>query len=220
MPGYVAFLRGMNVGGHRISGGELCAAFEELGFEDVSTFRASGNVIFAAGDDGKKATGKSSTGKSSAGSTGKSSAGKSSAGKSPPEGKSPTERETAARIEKGLGAALGYEVPVFLRTAGELRKIAAHEPFEESVVEASKGKLQVAMFSAKPTGAARKEVLAMASEEDRLAFGDRELYWLPSGGILDSVLDFNKAIRNLVGPMTTRTKNTIEQITTKYFSSN
>jgi uncharacterized protein (DUF1697 family) len=189
MPGYVAFLRGMNVGGHRISGGELCAAFEELGFDEVSTFRASGNVIFAAGDDGRKAA-----------------------------GKSPTEAEMATRIEKGLGAALGYEVPVFLRTAGEVRKIAAHRPFARSLVESSQGKLQVAMFSAKPTAPARKEVLAMASEEDRLAFGDRELYWLPSGGILDSVLDFNKAIRKLLGPMTTRTKNTVEQITTKYFA--
>jgi uncharacterized protein (DUF1697 family) len=179
----------MNVGGHRISGGELCAAFEELGFEEVSTFRASGNVIFAAGDDGRKAA-----------------------------GKSPAETETATRIEKGLGAALGYEVPVFLRTAGEVRKIAAHRPFARSLVESSKGKLQVAMFSAKPTAPAREEVLAMASEEDRLAFGDRELYWLPSGGILDSVLDFNKAIRKLLGPMTTRTKNTVEQITTRYFA--
>jgi uncharacterized protein (DUF1697 family) len=187
MLGYVAFLRGMNVGGHRISGGELCAAFEELGFEDVSTFRASGNVIFAAGDGMEAA------------------------------GKPPTEIETAERIEKGLRGALGYEVPVFLRTAGEVRKIAAHQPFPQSLLEASKGKLQVAMFSAKPAVPARKEVLGMASDEDRLAFGDRELYWLPSGGMLDSELDF-KVIGKLLGVMTTRTKNTIEQVAAKYFA--
>lgn len=43
---YVAFLRGMNVGGHRITNAELQAAFAELGLPDAATFRASGNVIF------------------------------------------------------------------------------------------------------------------------------------------------------------------------------
>jgi uncharacterized protein (DUF1697 family) len=76
----------------------------------------------------------------------------------------------------------------------------------------------VAMLSARGSAQARGEVLEMASDEDRLAFGDRELYWLPSGGILDSVLDFNKAITELLGPITTRTMNTVEQIATKYFA--
>jgi hypothetical protein len=84
---------------------------------------------------------------------------------------------------------------------------------------ASQGKLQVAMLSAQPSPQARQEVLALASDEDRLAFGDRELYWLPSGGILDSVLDFNKGVAKLLGPVTTRTKNTVEQVAAKYFAS-
>jgi uncharacterized protein (DUF1697 family) len=46
--GHVAFLRGMNVGGHRITNEELKRAFEALGMIDVATFRASGNVIFTA----------------------------------------------------------------------------------------------------------------------------------------------------------------------------
>lgn len=44
---YVAFLRGMNLGKRRIKNEELRAHFEAMGFEDVATFRASGNVIFA-----------------------------------------------------------------------------------------------------------------------------------------------------------------------------
>jgi uncharacterized protein (DUF1697 family) len=48
MSAYVAFLRGMNVGGHRLSNGELRAHFAAMGFADVATFRASGNVVFAA----------------------------------------------------------------------------------------------------------------------------------------------------------------------------
>lgn len=44
----MAFLRGMNLGKRRIKNDELRAEFEALGFEDVATFRASGNVIFGA----------------------------------------------------------------------------------------------------------------------------------------------------------------------------
>ena len=46
MPRYAAFLRGINVGGTRISKDDLCAPFHALGLEEVTTFRASGNVIF------------------------------------------------------------------------------------------------------------------------------------------------------------------------------
>lgn len=48
MPKYVAFLRGMNLGRRRIKNPELCAAFEDMGFENVSAFLASGNVVFDA----------------------------------------------------------------------------------------------------------------------------------------------------------------------------
>jgi uncharacterized protein (DUF1697 family) len=45
---YVAFLGGINVGGHRVTMERLRAEFEALGFTEVSTFIASGNVVFDA----------------------------------------------------------------------------------------------------------------------------------------------------------------------------
>jgi len=48
MPRYIALLRGLNVGGHRIKMDRLRGLFEALGFDDVATFIASGNVIFSA----------------------------------------------------------------------------------------------------------------------------------------------------------------------------
>lgn len=48
MPRYAAFLRGINVGGTRITKDELCAPLTAIGLEDVTTFRASGNLIFEA----------------------------------------------------------------------------------------------------------------------------------------------------------------------------
>jgi uncharacterized protein (DUF1697 family) len=46
---YVAFLRAVNVGARRVSMDRLRGIFEELGFEGVSTYIASGNVVFEAG---------------------------------------------------------------------------------------------------------------------------------------------------------------------------
>jgi uncharacterized protein (DUF1697 family) len=126
-------------------------------------------------------------------------------------------RDLAAKLAKALESTLGYDVGVFLRTAGELAEIAAHQPFEPAQVEAANGKLQVSMLSAKPSAATRKEVLGLASGDDPLAFGERELYWLPSGGTLESTLD-RKAIDALLGPTTMRTKGTVEQLAAKFFA--
>jgi uncharacterized protein (DUF1697 family) len=177
MERYVAFLRGMNLGKRRIKNDELRAEFEALGFEDVATFRASGNVIFGAKRRGEAALTK--------------------------------------KIEAGLGEALGYEVPVFLRGCTEVAAIAAQAPFAAKAVEKSKGKLQVTMLARKPTAAARKKVLALATEEDGLAIAGRELFWLPSGGTLESELDL-KALEKALGMGTQRAMGTIEQIAAKH----
>ncbi len=46
---YTAFLRGINLGKRRLSMSKLKALFEELGFAQVETFIASGNVMFSTG---------------------------------------------------------------------------------------------------------------------------------------------------------------------------
>ena len=46
MPKYVAFLRAINVGGHTVKMDHLRELFTGLGFRNVETFIASGNVIF------------------------------------------------------------------------------------------------------------------------------------------------------------------------------
>jgi uncharacterized protein (DUF1697 family) len=46
MSKYIAFLRAINVGGHTVKMDHLRGIFESLGFSNVETFIASGNVIF------------------------------------------------------------------------------------------------------------------------------------------------------------------------------
>jgi uncharacterized protein (DUF1697 family) len=55
MPRYAAFLRAINVGGHTVKMSDLRASIQALGFDNVETFIASGNVIFDSPEtnDGK-----------------------------------------------------------------------------------------------------------------------------------------------------------------------
>lgn len=48
MPTHVALLRGLNLGNRRIKMSELADCFRGMGFTDVATVLASGNVVFTA----------------------------------------------------------------------------------------------------------------------------------------------------------------------------
>ena len=131
-------------------------------------------------------------------------------------------REPAPKLTKRLEAALrdsfGFEVKVFLRTAKQLRAIAEHQPFPAKAVASSEGKLQVALLAKKPSAARQKEILALGTDADRLTFGDRELYWLPSGRMRDAGLDL-RAVEKLTDAWTMRTKGTIELLVARFFSA-
>ena len=175
-----AFLRGMNLGRRRISNADLRRHVEALGFADVATFRASGNVILTApADDALDAV--------------------------------------AQRLESGLREALAYDVPVFARSAEQVRAIAALAPFAAGELAASKGKPQVMLLTEAPKAAARSAALALAPEEDRFVFEGAELHGLPGAGLSDTALDL-KALAKVLGPATVRTKGTIELIATKHFA--
>lgn len=122
----------------------------------------------------------------------------------------------ARRIEEGLREALDYEVPIFLRTADEVRAIAAHEPFGADELARSEGKLQVALLDAEPAADDRDAVLALCPADEGLTFAGRELYWLPAAGVSDSDLDW-KAVDRILGTVTLRTRRTLERIADKFF---
>jgi uncharacterized protein (DUF1697 family) len=166
---YAAFLRAINVGGRRIKGPELCAPFASMGFSDVSSFRASGNVVFEA-----------------------------------------PRKPAEARIEQQLGKELGYEVEVFLRGPAEMLELSTGEPFEPGA------RYHVWFLKRLPSPAKHRDILALGTEDDRLVFGKRELFWRPRGRMTDSELDL-KAVGKLVGLNTVRTNGTVEQIHAKYF---
>ncbi len=122
--------------------------------------------------------------------------------------------ELTERIEQGLESTLGYAVPTFVRSADEMRALAAGEPFPAGELEKSKGKLQVVFLRERPP----ESVLDRATDQDHLALGPgAELYWLPAGGLMESELGMD-GLSDLVGVVTTRTKGTVEQVTKKFFA--
>ena len=179
MQTHAAFLRGVNLGSKRkASGADLRAALEGAGFDDVATFRNSGNVVFT--------------------------------------GKGPAPKLTE-QVEACIAGKLGFDVKVYLRTAKEVRAVAERSPFPAEVVEASNGKLQVGFLDRKLSEGARKKVEALATGEDLLATGPREVYWLPSGFMRDSTLDF-KPLHAIAGELTMRTMGTVELMAAKFFA--
>jgi uncharacterized protein (DUF1697 family) len=100
---YVAFLRGINVGGRKpLKMVALRAAFEGMGFQKVRTVLASGNVVFDAAAVGAAADGAGAT----------------------------DERAVlGARIESGLNQAFGYPVAVAMRRVADLERVVATDPF-------------------------------------------------------------------------------------------
>jgi uncharacterized protein (DUF1697 family) len=130
-----------------------------------------------------------------------------------------TDEDDAGRvrrvIDEGLTERLGYDCMTYLRDADEVRAIAEATPFDPKV--AAGRKMHVALLEKLPEPGVAEQVLARGTDDDRLAFGARELYWLPKGRMMDSGLDL-RALEQLVGGWTMRTKGTIERIAARYFA--
>lgn len=166
---WVALLRGINVGGHRVKMDRLRAVLGELGLGDVSTYIASGNALFTSDAEDRGAL--------------------------------------AAHIERGLHAALGYEVATFLRTPAELREVAA---FDEAATTTS-----VVFLKEPPGPELRSRFEAARSDVDDFSFGEREIYWLIDVKMSESPLfrGFTRLTRGVENTM--RNLTTVQKLAAK-----
>jgi len=83
-------------------------------------------------------------------------------------------------LERDIAAAFGFDVPVVVRTAVQLRKVLDRDPLRDVVTD---DRLYVVSFlSAKPSAAALKRVTGADVEPERVVAHGRELYsWHPGG---------------------------------------
>jgi uncharacterized protein (DUF1697 family) len=139
MPRFIALLRAINAGpGRVVKMASLREVFEALGFSAVTTFIASGNVMFTS-----RAT---------------------------------NVKRLERKIEKQLYEALGYEVPVFIRSEIELLAVARVRPFPRS--QTSGGDHNIMFLTDPLDDQTRRRVVALTSATDQFHVRGREIYWL------------------------------------------
>ncbi len=163
---HVALLGGINVGGHRVSMERLRAEVEALGFAEVSTFIASGNVLFTAAPSAHH----------------------------------------AAHLADGLGAALGWPVPTYVRTAPELIAAVDRAPFGPL----PDGSTDMICFCA---GEADHGVEALSNDVDTFLVRGHEVHWRIRGGVSTSSLTLPKLTKAFGRPFTSRNVKGLTRLT-------
>jgi uncharacterized protein (DUF1697 family) len=172
MPGFIALLRGVNVGGNTLSMERLRAVCAELGVENARSYVQSGNVVFAA------------TGSAA---------------------------RWATALEGKLASETRLAVTVIVRTAAEMAKIIAGNPFlpEKGIDPA---KLHVTFLQQAPAKTAVKMLDSLNAGADRLELVGKEIYLHCPNGYGRTKLSNNALEKVLRTRATTRNWNTVNKL--------
>ena len=112
-----------------------------------------------------------------------------------------------ARLEATIGAALeeefGFEITTFVRTAAEIRKILAREPF----TLADGDTYFITFLQAAPREAAARELEACSNDYDTLLVEGRDVHWLMHG--LSSATTMSQKKWRVVGDLSTSRNTTM-----------
>lgn len=120
----------------------------------------------------------------------------------------PTELERA--LEAAIAERFELETRVVSRTAGELARIVAGDPFGE--VADDPRRYQVSFLDGEPDPEAVRTIEAAAVAPERVAFRGREVYAWHPGGILDSPVAKLLADRRLGVTATARNWRTVTKL--------
>lgn len=130
-----------------------------------------------------------------------------------------TPRIVRAALERRLGAALskalGYDVPVFVRTLPDVAGLTTYEAFPPAEV-AGAGAYTVAFVASPPDRAARARLEALATNVDRFHVHGADIYWLCR--VRQSESTFSNAVleRALQQRATIRGLSTLKRLAAKY----
>jgi uncharacterized protein (DUF1697 family) len=118
------------------------------------------------------------------------------------------------KIESKLRRALGYNVPVFIRTPAELRDIAAFEPFENSEIHGAD--VNIILLADNLDERSKARLVALNTATDGFRPHGREIYWWrrkKPGTSLFSTVPLAEALRV---PFTIRSTNTIKKLVARW----
>lgn len=171
---YVALLRGINVGGNKkVSMPLLKAMFEKLGYERVSTYINSGNVVFDAVETAESAD------------------------------------MLEDRLSREIEKTFGFPVDVIVRSAADMARIVANNPFAEEGPPENLN-LHVGFMSELPSPAKLERLMPFVNENDEFRIVDMEIYVAFRAGVRDSKLGNN--LNKLGVPITLRNWNTTNKL--------
>ena len=115
-------------------------------------------------------------------------------------------KQTARAVERLIKKEFGFEVPVVVRTRGELAAVVKANPLE-SVADDPK-RYQVTFYETKPDTKLVRKLDELAVEDERLAHSGREIYaWHPAGVARSKV--WNEIARS---PGTSRNWTTVTKL--------
>ncbi|WP_159882004.1 DUF1697 domain-containing protein [Paenibacillus puerhi] len=115
------------------------------------------------------------------------------------------------RIEKGIEATFGYQVPVVVRTVGDLERILTGCPFPADSL-ASGESLYVALLAQSPSEEGVQRLLACSSEIDEYRLAGDEVYILCRQGLGKSMFSNNFLEKKLKVAATTRNWQTMNKL--------
>ena len=123
-------------------------------------------------------------------------------------------RTLEQRITRRLSNVLGRDVPVFIRSFPELKRIAAREPFGRR--QRRDASVNVILLSENLDPGRQARLMALRTKTDRFSVRGREVYWwrlTKPGTSLFATVPFAKV---LCEPFTIRSSNTIRRLVAKW----
>ena len=118
------------------------------------------------------------------------------------------------KIERRLKQALGYSVPVFIRTHAELKKIAALELLEDSEIHGAD--LNIILLADNLDERSRAELVSLTTETDGFCVHGREVYWWRRKKPGTSLFSTVPLAKVLCMPFTIRRTRTIRKLVAKW----
>ncbi len=117
----------------------------------------------------------------------------------------------AQRLEEGIEGEFGFRPAVILRTASELRKVIAKNPFAgRAGIEPNK--LLVVFMDRTPTRQARDQVLAIPCDPEELRISNREAYIYYPDGMAHPKIPLARLEKALQCSSTGRNWNTVNKL--------
>lgn len=130
-----------------------------------------------------------------------------------------TRSTSTATVERGLEAslreALGYDVPVFVRSTADVAAAAGHRAFPEADV-AKAGAHLVAFLRGPLDASGRKGLASLESWIDRFVARGREIYWLSTPKQSESKLTLVKFEKAVGQPATMRSMTSVGKLAAKH----